>query len=278
MSDFDALHIFARKPVSTAMVEILAATTSSVIQVKPTKKTYNAVGNLLVAPTQENVTLQKFIGRLISYSNVQTPTLMTSLVYLNRLRNILPGNAVGMETTRHRIFLASLILSAKTLNDSSPLNKHWTKYTDGLLTNQEVNSAERELISLLKWDLRVSEAELVVVLQPFLAEIKNELRAKQLAENNAKSEYYRLSTAYSNSTNSLASYDSYRSGMSSAPSALSLRKSANSQYSLAESLNRIPLREKSSMSLNSRGLTPAEGKHSFGQTLTVPKTQYSRHV
>lgn len=271
MSDHEALKIFARQPVSHAMVEILASTTSSVIQVKPAKKSYDKIGQFLVAPTQENVSLQKFIGRLINYSNVQTPTLMTSLVYLNRLRNILPGNAVGMETTRHRIFLAALILSAKTLNDSSPLNKHWTKYTDGLLTNQEVNLAERELIALLKWDLTVSQAELVVVLQPFLVDIKATLRKKQEAENLAKADYYRLSTTYTNSTNSLASYDSSHS-------MLSLRKLGNSQYSLADSIPRTPLREPSMTSLNSRSAIRPEGKANYAPTLAVPRTPYKRYV
>ena len=277
MSDYDALKIFSRQPVSHTMVEVLAATTSSVIQVKPAKKQYDQMGQYLVAPTLENVTLQKFIGRLINYSNVQTPTLMTSLVYLNRLRNILPGNAVGMETTRHRIFLAALIISAKTLNDSSPLNKHWTKYTDGLLTNQEVNLAERELIALLKWDLNVSQQELVVVLQPFLADIKYDLRRRQEAENSAKAHYYRLLSSYTNLTNSLASCDSSRSSLHTSNSTFSLRKLATSQYSLADSLTRSPLREKSMTSLNNRAIHK-DAKHHYGQTLTVPNLQYRQHV
>ncbi|OBA24240.1 cyclin [Metschnikowia bicuspidata var. bicuspidata NRRL YB-4993] len=276
MSDHEALRIFARQPVSSAMVEILASTTASVIQVKPAKKAAEKMGRFFVAPTQENVLLQKFIGRLISYSNVQTPTLMTSLVYLNRLRNVLPGNAVGMETTRHRIFLAALILSAKTLNDSSPLNKHWTTYTDGLLTNEEVNLVERELISLLNWNLNVTQAELMVALQPFLADIKSDLRRKQDAEDLAKAEYYRLSSSYTNSTNSIASYDSSKSSLYSSSSMLSLRKLASSLYSLAESLPRTPLRDKSTASLNVRGAHAYDTKVQL--TLAVPRTAYQQYV
>lgn len=33
-----------------------------------------------------------------------------------------------MSCTRHRVFLAALIVAAKYLNDSSPKNKHWTRY------------------------------------------------------------------------------------------------------------------------------------------------------
>ncbi|WPK25836.1 hypothetical protein PUMCH_003169 [Australozyma saopauloensis] len=236
MSDTEALKIFSRQYVSNEMVDILVATTNSVIQIKN-------------APQQDStklVSLRKFICRLIEHSNVQTPTLMTALVYLNRLRGVLPGNAVGMGTTRHRIFLASLIISAKTLNDSSPLNRHWTKYTDGLLTNKDVNLAERELISLLRWNLTVPEKELVVVLHPFLVRIKNDLRKKQEAENRQKSEYYRMSNFQSN--NSLSSTKS-----SIFSSTSSLRSSPSSYHNLVESAPRTPLKEKSIPAMNYHG-------------------------
>lgn len=205
MSDREALKVFARHSVSQEMVEFLAATTCLVIQVKRSKKplavntTVNNTAQTVVPVTKESISLARFIRTLIDYSNVQTPTLMASLVYLNRLRNALPGNAVGMETTRHRIFLAALIVSAKSLNDLSPLNKHWTKYTDGLLTNAEVNLAERELIGLLKWNLAVGEAELIAVLQPFLGPIRRDLQKRAEAETRAKGDYYRLSNMSSQS-------------------------------------------------------------------------------
>lgn len=238
MSDSEALKIFSRQYVSNDMVDVLVATTNSVIQIK------TAPGQ-----TEKHVSLRKFICRLIEHSNVQTPTLMTALVYLNRLRGILPGNAVGMGTTRHRIFLASLIISAKTLNDSSPLNRHWTKYTDGLLSNKEINLAERELISLLRWNLTISEKELVLVLHPFLLKIKNDLRKKQEAENKKKSEYYRMSNVHSN--NSLSSTKS-----SIFSSTNSLRSSPSSYHNLAEQGPRTPLRDKSYHSINSHGQGP----------------------
>ncbi|KAG7196195.1 uncharacterized protein KQ657_000207 [Scheffersomyces spartinae] len=237
MSDKEALKIFSRKPVSDDMIEFLVATTNSTIQVKSSSApTYSKVDGsrmdvMVTSVPRGYVSLTTFIKNLIKHSNVQTPTLMATLVYLNKVRNILPANAVGMETTRHRIFLASLILAAKSLNDSSPLNKHWTAYTDGLLSNQEVNLAERELISLLKWDINIKERELLVALQPFLSVIKDQLLAKLQRETMEKANYYRMShmsssssnpTSRSSSINSLASYSSQLS-LSNSLSSHSLR-------------------------------------------------------
>ena len=232
------------------MIQFLVATTSSIIQVKGSKPQYTIVpshgatstSTMLVSPVSKSSSLVVFIKNLIKYSNVQTPTLMATLVYLNKLRNILPANAVGMETTRHRIFLAALILSAKSLNDSSPLNKHWTKYTDGLLTNDEVNMAERELISLLKWNVSVKEDELIIALQPFLASIKHALQKQAEDEIVLRTNYYRASNAYSKHYYAMSSPETTASSQMSSPGSSTSRSTSshsiasyNSSLSLANS-------------------------------------------
>lgn len=170
MSDYEALLSFNRKPVSIEMVQYLASTTSSIIKVKK-----NSNSTDLPAPP-----LMKFIKNLVCYSNVQTPTLMATTVYLTKLRSIIPANVYGIETTRHRIFLGSLILAAKTLNDSSPLNKHWALYTDGLLHVREVNTIERELLEYFDWNVCITTEELIACLSPFLQPIKEQtLRVRQ---------------------------------------------------------------------------------------------------
>ncbi|CAD6968806.1 unnamed protein product, partial [Tilletia controversa] len=85
----------------------------------------------------------------------------------------------GLNCTRHRVFLATLIVAAKYLNDSSPKNKHWTRY-GVLFSLPEVNLMEKQLLYLLDYDLRIEESELMVHFRPFLVPDRQEVRGARL--------------------------------------------------------------------------------------------------
>lgn len=186
-----ALDEFCQQPVDRHMVRYLAKEASLVIRCEEPHALTST--DLPLTPpstppaTQEDFSqprlpsLESFITSIVNRSSVQVPTLMTSLVYLDRLRSRLPPIAKGMRCTVHRIFLASLILAAKNLNDSSPKNKHWARYTsvkgyEGFgFSLAEVNLMERQLLYLLDFDLRVSEEDLFHHFEPFLAPIRLDL-------------------------------------------------------------------------------------------------------
>ncbi|KAH3902731.1 cyclin PCL2 SCDLUD_000317 [Saccharomycodes ludwigii] len=184
--EHEALKDFARKRVNEEMIRFLAANTKCIIRVinEDTANSNNKIPSLV-----------DFIKGLVIGSNVQTPTLMSTIVYLTKLRSILPTNVYGIETTRHRIFVGCLILAAKNLNDSSPLNKHWTKYTNGLLTLQEINTIERELLQYFDWKITFSENDLLLCLEPLLLPIRQELTAKYNGSLDSLS-YYRKRRLY----------------------------------------------------------------------------------
>ncbi|KJR86894.1 cyclin [Sporothrix schenckii 1099-18] len=199
-----ALEQFVFTPVNRDMIRYLADAAANVIQCDPNMMPPTASevqrrtlptppGSPSHSPAPRAVrredgglpSLEEFISQLVVSSNVQVPTLMSTLVYLNRLKSHLQPMAKGLRCTTHRIFLASLILSAKYLNDSSPKNKHWANYS--VITTEfynfgfsrtEVNLMEKQLLFLLDWDLRISEEDLYHNLDDFLAPIREDVAAR----------------------------------------------------------------------------------------------------
>jgi G1/S-specific cyclin PLC1 len=186
MGNKEALDEFIQMPVTKDMISYLASKAATVIRCEQA----NLPPSPPQTPPEDNrdadftkprepalPTLEQFITSLVDRSHVQVPTLMSSLVYLDRLQKKLPPVAKGMRCTVHRIFLASLILAAKNLNDSSPKNKHWARYSvvrsfDGFgFSLTEVNLMEKQLLFLLDWDLRITEEDLYKHLEPFLTPI-----------------------------------------------------------------------------------------------------------
>ncbi|CCH59659.1 hypothetical protein TBLA_0B08440 [Henningerozyma blattae CBS 6284] len=166
MSYSKALRILMNSPVSKGMITHL---TNITLKVLPISNCSSESG--LNIPS-----LQTFITRLVNYTNVPSGTLLTTAVYLNRLKQLLPAEASGIQSTRHRIFLACLILSAKYNNDSSPLNIHWMNHTNDLFCLNDINLMERQLLKLLNWDLSITEHDLIKdlknLIQPIVVDLE----------------------------------------------------------------------------------------------------------
>lgn len=111
--------------------------------------------------------LEKFLDNLVNSSRIQVPTLLCTLIYLDRIQLRIPPVSrdtsckTRMPDTRHRVLLATIICAAKYLNDSSPKNKHWAMYSSSLFHYDEVNLMEQQLLALLNFELRFTEEDCI---------------------------------------------------------------------------------------------------------------------
>lgn len=180
-----ALKHFFRKRVDESMLRFLVETTENVIQVQEPTKSEKQGGFH---------SLYEFIYSLVKGSNVQTPTLMSTVVYLKRLAKILPSNVIGISTTRHRMFIGCLVVTSKNLNDSSPLNKHWKNYCMDMLTLQDINTIEKEILELFNWKLEFDESELIEALAELLMPQSTSGYLSETPKNSYASAYSQVST------------------------------------------------------------------------------------
>ncbi|KAL1922144.1 uncharacterized protein VTP21DRAFT_10786 [Calcarisporiella thermophila] len=154
----DSLHRLLKCPITQDMISFVACKTRGVIECS-------------APPSFSIPSLETFIEQVLFRSNANTSTFLTTVALLDRFRHQLPADARGMACTRHRIFLAALIVAAKITNDISPRNRFWAKCS-GIFSLSEVNLMERQLLWLLDFDLQISEKELYRHLTPLLTRVE----------------------------------------------------------------------------------------------------------
>ncbi|BGP35233.1 PHO85 cyclin-1 [Rhodotorula toruloides] len=180
-----ALVKLMRSPLTNSMVAYIAQKTVESVQCRPPPSplptpplTPGSSSPPSPSPSDALPSLTHFISTIVKKSRCHVPTLLCTLVYLERLKERLPSHARGCHTTRHRVFLAVLIVAAKYLNDSSPQNKHWVRYA-AYFTPAEVNLMERQLLTILNFDLSFTEDELRARLGPLLPQLQPEKVCKE---------------------------------------------------------------------------------------------------
>lgn len=192
-----AFKVLMKSPVTDDMIRYV---TNCTLKVMPNNVANHTSSN----DTSKLPSLMTFISRIVRYTNVQAPTLLLTVSYLNKLKKLLPNDATGIPSTIHRLFLACLIISAKFHNDSSPLNIHWSNYSNKLFSLNDINVMERQLLSLLSWDLRLDESviymDLKGLLDPIVHDIVMSKHLRSMAYQRTNT-YSRPPTPTSNSNN-----------------------------------------------------------------------------
>eukprot|EP00842_Homolaphlyctis_polyrhiza_P004442 jgi/Hompol1/499/HPOL_002534-RA len=95
---------------------------------------------------------------VLAGSGCSLPHVLIALLYIGRLRRIVPAEVTG-EGSEYRVFVAALILAQKYHSDDRYSNKAWAKITK--LQLAEVNTIEREFLSNMGGRLHVRDTDYV---------------------------------------------------------------------------------------------------------------------
>lgn len=144
-----------------------------------------------------------------------------SLLLLSRLKQRYPS-ARGTSSSPHRLFLSSLMLSAKISMDDTYSNKSWAIVGSSYFPLREVNQMERELFAFLGWNVVVQQEELdsfIASAQASYAAAKASKRAerakrRRMEEEEARESRHRQAT---NAARALLRPHTYRHQTSPSP-------------------------------------------------------------
>ncbi|PPQ75827.1 hypothetical protein CVT26_001282 [Gymnopilus dilepis] len=106
----------------------------------------------------EHAKFTTFVTDVLTRAEVTMPTLLATLVYVDRAR---PHLHIGLEQwALERVFLGALIVASKYLNDSTLKNVHWAMCT-GVFGKRDVGRIEREYLDVLNFELKITEDDLL---------------------------------------------------------------------------------------------------------------------
>ncbi|KAI6036398.1 hypothetical protein BKA83DRAFT_4162287 [Pisolithus microcarpus] len=95
---------------------------------------------------------------LLTRAEVSIPTLLVTLVYINRAK---PHLQIALEEWAcERVFLGALVTANKYLNDSTLKNVQWA-YCTGVFGKRDVGRIEREFLQVLDFELSISEDDIL---------------------------------------------------------------------------------------------------------------------
>lgn len=98
-----------------------------------------------------SISLEEYIERIVSYSNIEISTLISSVIYIDKLCEI--NNYILCNNNIHRIVLSSILVSAKMNEDCHGNNAYFSRI--GGIGNMEMNALEYAFCSYLDYKLYI---------------------------------------------------------------------------------------------------------------------------
>jgi hypothetical protein len=107
---------------------------------------------------QNSIPIAVFIQNYISRTRISTNTVITALLYLDRLKKLHPRSK-GSPGSGYRLILSATILAAKFIYDDTFDNSAWATVSSGFFELHQVNQMEMEMLEFLGFRLFISSNE-----------------------------------------------------------------------------------------------------------------------
>ncbi|KAI9335667.1 hypothetical protein BDR26DRAFT_839199 [Obelidium mucronatum] len=112
-------------------------------------------------PCDQEITqsLRKLAREILSITKSPCNTILAALTYIDRY--FIATNRFNEEAPhiQHRLFLSTLITAHKYCSDVAILNKAWLEVCGDMFTAQDVNSMEREFLTVIRYSLVVEDED-----------------------------------------------------------------------------------------------------------------------
>ncbi|KAI8977906.1 hypothetical protein BDB01DRAFT_844279 [Pilobolus umbonatus] len=101
-----------------------------------------------------------FISLITEKCDIQAIHLIIALIYVQRFRKSLPEEYNAEPEAAHRIFVASLLVASKYVEDKSISAKQIVRATGDVWSIKEITRMELAFLRFLHWNLYVSREEI----------------------------------------------------------------------------------------------------------------------
>lgn len=111
------------------------------------------------APRTPSISIRQYVERVVSYAPCTVECFVVALIYIERIQQLQKAQGVNFVNPRtiHRLFITSILLSAKYTDDIYFNNKYYARV--GGISCAEMNALELEFLFRVKFDCNTHPEE-----------------------------------------------------------------------------------------------------------------------
>ncbi|KAJ7914026.1 hypothetical protein B0H13DRAFT_1611962 [Mycena leptocephala] len=141
------------------LIRILPSDSLKEYLIQRVEETVNYALDLpLISPKLSSTAFSRLISRVFQRASVDMRVILATLVYVCRAKPHLQISRP--DWIHHRVFLGTLVVASKYINDCTLRNIHWGECT-GIFNEHDIGVMERDFLTVLDYELGVKEHDIM---------------------------------------------------------------------------------------------------------------------